>query len=148
MTNSTIFHWSPFPATGASWCNQIISTLNFSFFGTYTFPSFKTKSSSICHFSPHNIFTSAFFISSTTLTTSSSLFLVFFIFSTISTLGSSITTSYILWIQLTLINTWSLLSFSTPIFQSGHLYCGNYLSQWQMIAQVSKFQSGYIVGSL
>ena len=25
--------------------------------------------------------------------------------------------------------------------------CGNHLSQWQMIAQVSKSQSGYIVGS-
>ena len=66
---------------------------NSSSFSMYTFPSFNTNSSSICYSFPHNIFTPTFFISSTTLTTSLSLLLTFFIFSTISTSGSSITTS-------------------------------------------------------
>ena len=92
-TSSIIFHLSLCPATGISYYNWIISTLNSSSFGIYTFPFFNINSLSICYSSPHNIFTPTFFISSTTLTTSLSLLLAFFIFSTISTSGSSITTS-------------------------------------------------------
>ena len=99
----------------------MISALNSSSFSTYIFPSFNTKSPSICYSLPYNSFTLAFFISFTTLTISSSLSLAFFIFSSIFTSGPFITTSYRLQIQLFLINTWLSLSFSTPIFQSGCL---------------------------
>ena len=80
IINSVIFHSLLCSATSTLQCNQIISTLNFLSFGIYTFPSFNTKSSSICHSSFLNAFTSAFFISSTTLTISLSLFLAIFIF--------------------------------------------------------------------
>ena len=118
MTNSVIFYHPPCPAAGTSWYNYIISTLNSPSFCTYIFPSFNIKSPSICHSFPYSSYTFTFFISSTILTTSSSLLLAFFIFSTMSTSGSSITTSSNLQIQLFLINIWFSLSFSIPIFQS------------------------------
>jgi len=91
-TNSIVFHLPPCTAASILWCNQIISTLNFSFFRTYTFSFFNTKSPSTCYSFPFNNLTSTFFISSTTLTTSSFFSLVNFIFFNIFTLGSSITT--------------------------------------------------------
>ena len=119
MTHSIVFHLSPYPATSPLWCNQIISALNSSFFGMYTFSSFNTRFSSTCHSSFLSILTSAFFISSTTLTTSSFLSLVIFILSSIFTSGLSITVE--LWIYYFLINILLLLSFSIPTFQSGLL---------------------------
>ena len=119
MTYSIVFHLSPYPATSPLWCNQIISALNSSFFGMYTFSSFNTRISSTCHSSFLSILTSAFFISSTTLTTSSFLSLVIFILSSIFTSGLSITVE--LWIYYFLINMLLLLSFSIPTFQSGLL---------------------------
>ena len=68
-------------------------------FGIYTFSSFNTKSPSICYSSSLHTFTPTFFISSTTLTTFLFLLLAIFIFSNISTSGSSINTSDKLWIQ-------------------------------------------------
>ena len=121
MTYSIVFHLSPYPATSPLWCNQIISALNSSFFGMYTFSSFNTRFSSTCHSSSLSILTSAFFISSTTLTTSSFLSLVIFILSSIFTSGLSITISVKLWIYYFLINILLLLSFSIPTFQSGFL---------------------------
>ena len=115
-TNSAVFHFPPYPATSVSWCNQIISALNSSFFGIYTFLSFSTSSPSICHSSSHSIFISTFFISSTTLTNSLSLLLALFIFSIIFTSGLSITTSCKLYKQQFFINTWFLLFFSVSTF--------------------------------
>jgi len=66
--------------------HHIISILNTSYFGIYTFSSFNTKSFSIFYLSFLNTFTPAFFIFSTTLTISSSLFPAIFIFFSISTL--------------------------------------------------------------
>ena len=80
---------------------------------TYTFSFFNTKSSSICHSFPCSSLTFTFFISSTTLITSSSLLLAFFIFSNILTSSPSIITSCKLPIQLSL---------STPTFQSSLLF--------------------------
>ena len=91
-TNSIIFHLPPCSAAGILWCNQIISTLNFSSFRTYTFSSFNIKFPSTCYSSPLNTFTSAFSIISTTLTTSLFFSLAIFIFSNIFTLYSSINT--------------------------------------------------------
>ena len=121
VTSSIIFHFYLCPATSILQCNWIISVLNILSFNTYTFFSFNTKSSSICYSSPLNIFTSAFFISSTTLTTSLSLLVAFLIFFTISTSGPSITTLCKLYSQQFLINIWSSMSFYTPTFQSGLL---------------------------
>ena len=67
-------------STTTSWYNQIISTLNFSSFGRYTFPSYNTKSSSTYYLTSLNTFISAFFILSTTLTTFSFFPLAIFIF--------------------------------------------------------------------
>ena len=101
-------------------CNQIISTLNSSFFSTYIFSFFNTKSPSICHSSPLNTVTPAFFIFSTTLTTSLFFSLAIFIFS-ISTSSPFITTSAKLQIHCSLINVLFSLFFSTPNFQSSLL---------------------------
>jgi len=89
---------------------------NSSSFSIYTFPFFNTRSLTICHLFPCNILTLAFFISSTTLTISLSLFLAIFIFSNIFTSGPSITTSTKLQIYYSLIKVWLLLSFSTSTF--------------------------------
>ena len=102
-TSSTIFHFPLCPTIGTSWCNQMISVLNFLFFSTYNFPSFNTNSPSILHSSLYINFTPTFFISSTILITSLSLLLAFFIFPTISTSGPSIITFSILQSQLSLI---------------------------------------------
>ena len=93
LSPTVIFHFPLYSATSILWYNQIISTFNSLFFGTYTFSSFNTSSSSICYSSSLNTFTSAFFISFITLTISLSLPLAFFIFSTMSILSPSITTS-------------------------------------------------------
>ena len=71
-TSSIVFHLFPCSATSTSWYNQIISTFNLLFFGTYNFSFFNTKSPSTCHLSSCNTLTPIFFISSTTLITSSS----------------------------------------------------------------------------
>ena len=80
VTNSIVFYLPLCSATSTLWCNWIISILNSSFFSIYTFPSFNTKSPSICYSSPCNTITPAFFIFSTTLTTSLSLLLAFLFF--------------------------------------------------------------------
>ena len=99
----------------------MISTLNFSSFSTYILFFFSTNSLSICYSTPLTTFTPAFFIFFTTLITSLFLLLAFFIFSTISISSPPITTSCKLCNQQSLINTWFLLFFSIPTFQSGHL---------------------------
>ena len=80
VSSSIVFYWPPCPATSTLWYNWIISTLNSSFFSIYTFSFFNTKSFFICYLSPCNIFTFAFFVFSTTLTTSWFLLLAFFLF--------------------------------------------------------------------
>ena len=121
MTNSTIFYQPLCPATGTSWCSWIISALNSLSFGIYIFSSFNTNSPSIYYLFTCNSFTLTFFIPSTILTIFLFLLLAFFIFSIISTFGPSIITSYMLQIQLSLINTWFSSSLSTLSFQSDHL---------------------------
>ena len=104
VTNSIVFHFPLYSTTGILWYNWIISFLNSSSFGTYTFLSFSTRSPSNCYSSSLNTLIHAFFISSTTLTISSFLPLAFFIFSTIFTFGPSITTLCKLHNQQSLIN--------------------------------------------
>ena len=99
----------------------MISALNSSSFGIYTFPSFSTNSPSIFYSSSCINFTPTFFISSTILTTSSFLPLAFFILSIISTSGPSIITSSNLRSQLSLIIILFSLSLSIPTFQSSFL---------------------------
>ena len=89
-------------------CNQIISTLNFSFLDIYTFFSFNTSYSFICYLSPYNTLTLIFFIFSTILTTFLFFLLTIFIFSIISTSNSSIVK---LQIHSSLINFGFLLLF-------------------------------------
>ena len=106
ITNFIIFHFPLCSATGISWCNWIISTLNSSSLGTYTFLSFNTNFLSIYYSFSYNIFTSVFFIYFTILTISLFLLLAFFkIFFTIFVSSPSITTLYKLCSQQSLINT-------------------------------------------
>ena len=79
-TSSITFHFSLCSAVSISWCNWIISTLNFLFFGVYTFLFFNTKSPFTCHLSSLNTLTYVFFISFATLTTSLFFSLAIFIF--------------------------------------------------------------------
>ena len=123
VTNFVIFHCPLCPPTGMSWCNWITSALNFLFLGTYTFLSLNISPSSSLYSSSLSIFTPAHFISFTAFTTSSSFASDFFIFSNKS-IPSMITSAT--YVALTsshsfFINTLSLLSFSTPFCQSGHL---------------------------
>jgi len=66
VTNSTIFYCLPCSSTGILWCNLIISALDFLFLGIYILyiiPLISLYSLSL------SIFTSAYFIFSTTLIT-------------------------------------------------------------------------------
>ena len=51
ISSDQFYHLPLLPCTAisVSWCSQIISILNFSFFGTYTLSSFSTSPSSTCH---------------------------------------------------------------------------------------------------
>ena len=104
ITNYVVFYHPACLAVSTLWYNQIIFTLNSLFFGTYKFSSFNTNSHSTCHSLPLNVFTSVFFISSTTLIISLSFLLAIFTFSSISILGPSITTSAKPQIHFSLIN--------------------------------------------
>jgi len=72
VTSSTIFYCPPCPPTSVSWCNLIISALNISSLGTYTFFSLYIMLSTSLYSPSLNIFTPAHFISLTAFTTSSS----------------------------------------------------------------------------
>jgi len=82
VTNFTVFHCPLCPSTGILWYNLIISALNFLFLDIYTLyiiPLISLYSLSL------SIFTSAYFIFSTTLITSLSFTLDCFTFSNKST---------------------------------------------------------------
>ena len=85
ITNFTVFHCPLYPLTGVLWCNLIIFAFNFLSLGTYTFPFLYIMLSISLHSSSLSIFTPAHFISSITLTTSSSLTLDCLTFSSKST---------------------------------------------------------------
>ena len=88
----------------------------------------KSFPSSICYLFPHNTFPPTFFISSTTLTISSSLpqlflfFLVFLLQVLLLLLLLNYKSTFVkLQIYCSLISVWFLLFFSIPTFQSGLL---------------------------
>ena len=123
VTNSTVFYYSLCSPIGVLWCNLIISTLNLSSFGIYTFPSLYIMLFTSCYSLSLNIFTPACFISSTAFTTSLSCtfdYLTFFSRSTLSTIISTasvlLTSSY-----SAFTNVLFSLSLSIPASQSGLL---------------------------
>ena len=67
MTSSTIFYCLLCPSTGISQCSLIISTLNLSSLGTYTFSSLYMILSTSLYSLSLNIFTPAYFIFLTAL---------------------------------------------------------------------------------
>ena len=106
-----------------SWCSLIISTLNLSSLGTYTFSSLYMMPSTSLYSSFLNIFTPAHFISSTAFTTSSSFIFDYLISSNKSTPSMIISIFSILLTSSHsgFTNISFLLSLSTPTFQSGFL---------------------------
>ena len=116
VTNSTVFHCPPCSPTGVSWCSQIISTLSLLSLGTYTFPSLYMTPFISLHSLSLNIFTSAYFISSTAFITLSSLTLDCLTFSSRSTPSMIISTISILLTSSHsgFTNVLSSLSLSTP----------------------------------
>ena len=113
----------PCPPIGVSWCSLIISALNFSFLGMYTFPSFSISPSCSHHSSSLKTFPPARFISSTAFTTSSSFASFFHILLRMSTpsMITSDTCVALVSNHFFFTNICSSLSFSTPISQSNFL---------------------------
>ena len=85
VTSSTVFHCPPCSPTGVLWCSLIISILNTSSLGTYTFFSLYITPFTSLHSSSLNIFTPACFISLTVFIISLSFTLDCFTFSSRST---------------------------------------------------------------
>ena len=121
VTNSTVFHCSPYHPTGILWCSQIISVLSSSSFGTYTFPSFNISLSSSLYSLSLNILTPTPFISSTVFMTLLSCAFDFLTFSnrSIPSISTSSIPAFLSHSFFT--NVLSLLSLSTPFLQSGLL---------------------------
>jgi len=106
--------------TGVSWYSLITFALNFSSFGTYTFPSFNIKLSFCCYSLSLNIFIPAYFISFTAFTTSSSLASHFLTLSSKS-IPSIITSAILILFTSSYSSVCFLLSLSTPTSQSSLL---------------------------
>ena len=123
-TSSTIFHCPPCPPTGVLWCSLIISTLNTTSLGIYTFLSLYITLSTSLYSLSLNIFTPTCFISLTAFITSLSFTFNHLTFSSrltpsimISTFSVLLTISHLGFTSISF-----SLSLSTPISQSGLLF--------------------------